>query len=171
MSDVLDPVADEPAPSPQGPVHRRRWLLPVCVAVAFLVGVVGATGTLALTGRLATNHRFTVLVFLDPDITADQQAAIESALSKLDGVDSVKFESSEDAQRKMLDGLKGDPALAQQASTVTMPATFQADFHERTFDCGRLTPVAHLPGIKQVSVHQRPTADRPGATLACGNLL
>ncbi|MEV0273550.1 permease-like cell division protein FtsX [Hamadaea sp. NPDC050747] len=171
MSDSLDQDADESAPNPVASSARRRWVLPVSVVSAFLVGAAAATAVIVLTGRLEPAHRFTVMAILEENVTAEQKAAVQSALSALDGVEEVVFESSEDAQRKMQDGLRGDPALAQQVSTITMPASYQADFHERVFDCGRLTPVAHLLGIREVTVHQRPTADRPGARIACGNLL
>ncbi|NUR48640.1 MAG: hypothetical protein HOV71_10935 [Hamadaea sp.] len=170
MSDSLDHVTDEPAPSPVEPGRRRRWVLPVAVVSAFLVGAAAATAVIALTGRLEPDHRFTVTAILEENVTAEQKAAVQSALSALDGVEEVVFESSEDAQRKMQENLKSDPELARQVSVLTLPASFKADFHERVFNCGRLTPVAHMPGIKEVTVHQRPTIGRPGATVGCGNL-
>src|SRR6266550_3636584 len=99
MSEVPDP-----------PARRPRWILPVVVVAAVLVGAITATTVILISGWLGEpRYRFNVLVFLTVDATADQKTAVQSALPALHPVDGVRFEDRDQAWKKFQADFKDRP--------------------------------------------------------------
>lgn len=159
-------------PAEPAPTRRPRWLVLLSATVAaFLVGAAAATAVIVLAGRYEQPHEFSVLVYLDQDITAEQKASLQAALAALDPDGGVRFESREDALKNAQDLFKDSPDLLSSLDAQSMPESFKLTFSEVVFDCGRLTEARRMAGVHQVKVIQRPENDRPAADIACGNLL
>jgi cell division protein FtsX len=167
-----------PAPSgtaadPQGPDQdrpARRWLALVSVAVvAALLGAAVATGVIVLSGwRAEPSHRFSVLVFLNTDVTAAQRDAVRSRLTALHPVGGVQFEDRAQAWQKFQKNFKDlAPDLANSSRPESMPESFRLVLRARAFDCSVLAPVRALPGIDEIKVVQYPEKGRPGAMIGC----
>ncbi|WP_200210672.1 permease-like cell division protein FtsX [Micromonospora coerulea] len=162
------PPIGTPAAGTEPPTPRPRWrLLLVVAAVAMLVGALAATTVVLVIGR-GDQHQYAVNVFLNKDVTAEQKAAIESALDALEPVESIRFESREQAWQHFKEMFKDSPDMIAQASADAMPESFRLTTKGREFDCARLVPIRRLPGVDEIQVIQRPTKGKPGAAVGCG---
>ena len=138
-------------------------------AIAMLVGVGGTAAVLAVSDRFGPpRHEYRVAVFLDHEITADQKAAVETALARLHPVDGVTFESREQAWAKFQEMFKDRPELINSTKPQDLPESFHLTTTGTEFDCAALAPVRALPGVNEISVVQPAKDGRPGAVIDCG---
>jgi cell division protein FtsX len=169
--DAASPPSGPPqVPDTGPPTGRRRWTVLVMVAaMAMLVGAGVTAAVFVVSDRFGQpRHEFRVTVFLDRDITADQKAAVESALSGLHPVNGVIFESREQAWARFQELFKDRPELINSAKPEHLPESFRLTTAGREFDCPALARVRELPGVDQISV-VRPAKDgQPGAVIECG---
>lgn len=149
------------------PTRPRRGLLLLVAVVAMLVGAVAAT-TVVLVVVRSNQHQYAVNVFLSNEATAEQKAAIESALHGLDPVDGVRLEGREQAWQHFQEMFKDRPDMVAQVSADAMPESFRLTTEGREFDCTRLAPIRGLPGVEEIQVIQRPTGKKAGAVVGCG---
>ncbi len=133
-----------------------------------LVGAGGAV--IAAPALFAPQHEYAVSVFLKLDATAEQKAAVEEALSDVDDVDTVRFESREQAWKEFQEMAKDRQDLLAGGS-ASLPESFRLDIVAAAFDCESLDVLLSLPVVERVIVVQRPEDDEPGAKINCGNLL
>lgn len=133
-----------------------------------LVGAIAATTVIAIAGRNGQpEHRFNVTVFLGKDVTIQQKADVESALSALHPVDGVQFEDREEAWRKFQETFKDRPDLIASSKAEYLPESFRLVATGEVFDCAALASVARLPGVDETVVAQLPAEGRPGAVVKC----
>ncbi|WP_245724961.1 permease-like cell division protein FtsX [Micromonospora citrea] len=132
-----------------------------------LVGALVATTVVLFVVR-GDQHQYAVNVFLSNDATAEQKAAIESALHGLDPVEGIRFEGREQAWQQFRETFKDRPDMIAQVSADAMPESFRLTTEGREFDCTRLAPIRHLPGVDEIQVIQRPTDKKAGAVVGCG---
>lgn len=175
VSESIFPASsDEPLPTdippagtePSAP-RRRRGLLLVVAAAAMLVAALAATAVVLVVNR-GDQHQYAVNVFLTQDVTAEQKAAIESALHALQPVEAIRFETREQAWQHFKEMFRDSPGVIEQASADAMPESFRLTTKGREFDCTRLTPIRRLSGVNEIQVLQQPVKGKPGATVGCG---
>jgi cell division transport system permease protein len=144
-------------------------VLVLAVAVALMLGAGIAATVLLVTGRLGpATHRYHVTVFLSHDVTAEQKAAIGSALGGLHPVDGVRFEDREQAYENFKRIFKDQPDLVSSVKPESLPESYQLWTRGKEFDCAALAPVRSLPGIDEITVIQAPDGkDKPGAQVQC----
>ncbi|MEV0897059.1 hypothetical protein [Actinoplanes sp. NPDC049802] len=122
--------------------RNRRWLLLLTVAaVTLILGAVSATGVMYFSGwRHMPEREFTVAVYMVPDASAEQRAAVREALGGLPAVDGVRLEAYE----------------SLHLTTVG-----------RDFDCAPIPAIRESAGVDRVRVTMRPRGRRVGAVLGC----
>jgi cell division transport system permease protein len=132
-----------------------------------LVGALAATTVFVVLGRPG-EHRYAINVFLTHEVTADQRAAIDSALRTLHPVDGVRFEDREQAWQHFKETFKDQPDLIARSSADAMPESFRLTTKGTEFDCRPLARVKQLAGVDQIQVPQQPANGHPGAVVGCG---
>jgi hypothetical protein len=137
---------------------RRRWLPAVAIAlVAAIIGAGGAVGVLYGTGRLdGPTLQYSVSVYLEHDVTADEKAAIEAALSRFHPSGGVTFESREQAFKNWQEMSKDLPKGLGTVTADTLPESFHFDTKRRWFDCNVVRVVRNLQGVDEIVVAQLP---------------
>ncbi|MFD0597137.1 permease-like cell division protein FtsX [Catellatospora coxensis] len=166
---VDSPSQAEPTYLVEAPPRRRGWVLPVVVAVSVLVGTL--TSVIMFSGWSEPEHRYLVSIYLDRAITAEQQAALQSALAGLDPVEAVRYESREQAFQKFQSQFKDSPELAASITVEEIPALLLADVAAPEFDCAMLRPIRDMAGVDTVVVYRMPGGDGIESLLSCGDLL
>jgi len=178
----LQPAVDQPAGQPAAdggeiaatPVDlaarpaRRRWLPIVAIAlVAAVIGAGATVGVLAGTGRLSRTSQYSVSVYLKHDVTADQKAAIEAALSAFHPSGTVTFESRAEAWKKFQEMTANLPTGPSTVTADAMPESFRLATKGRWFDCDGVRAVRSLPGVDEIAVFQQPVHGYV-AKITCG---
>jgi cell division protein FtsX len=147
------PAEVEPLEKP-----RHGWLTLVVVAVvAMLVGAGVATGGLLVTGRWerVPVHRFGITIFLRSNVTAEQKAAIETALPAFKPSGDITFENRDEAWRRLQEIFKDSPDILRGVKPGSMPESYNLETTGHLFDCTGYRKVIHLPGVDEVVVFQR----------------
>lgn len=169
---MSDP-APSPPPSADGPAavnptKRRQRIVLACVALAsMLVGAVAASAAIVVSGRWQPDNRYRVDVYLKNDVTAEQKATLQSALSGVDSVGGVQYQSREQAWKDYQEGIKGRPDL-NVVRLDEMPESFYLVVSGTSFDCSVLDPLRDLPGMATIIVVQQARDRGPTATVNCG---
>lgn len=159
---------DAPAAVTAEKTARTGRLPLVAVGViSMLAGAAAATGVLLVTGLPGQPvHSFSVNVYLDNEVTADQRAAIEAALPAFDPVGEVKFETREQAWENFQRMTKDYPEVLRDSKMEYMPESFRFETRGRLFDCTGFTKVRHMPGVEKIQVIQHRVSGY-GATITC----
>ena len=124
--------------------------------VAAIIGASVAVGVLYGTGRLGrATSQYNVSVYLRHDVTADQKAAIEAALSEFHPSGGVTFESREEAWKNWQEMSKDLPEDLGTVTADTLPESFRFGTKGRWFDCDGVRAVRDLPGVDEIVVVQR----------------
>jgi cell division transport system permease protein len=144
-------------------------VLVVALGLVLVLGGGIATAVLLVTGRLGpATHRYEVTVYLSHEVTAEQRAAIESALAGLHPIEGVRFESREQAYENFKRIFKDSPDLVDSVKPDTLPESYHLSTRGKEFDCAALAPVRSRPGIDEIMVMQVPDGkDRPAAQVHC----
>ena len=147
---------------------RRRWLLFLAVAAGALVlGSIGSTSALLLSGWRHTPEReFAVAVHLQPDADERQRSAVEKALAQLPA-DGVRLETRQEAYEKLRKKYAQDPSQLEGVEPETMPESLHLTTIGRDFDCGPISGIRKLSGVDRIRVVLRPADGRWGAEVAC----
>jgi cell division protein FtsX len=143
-------------------------VLVAVAAAAMLIGAAIATSVILLfDGDGGPPHRYNVSVFLDHDITDEQQDVVQSALTALDPVDGIRFESREEAWQQFQEMFSDQPDLIASIRPESLPESFRLTTTGESFDCPPLTSVQQLAGVAEIVVVQLPTDGRLGAPVSC----
>lgn len=157
------------APSPAAPpardrsATRRRSIVRVAAAAVFLAGAAAATAVFLLldpdhqpqrqhSAPIFLQDRHDVSVFLELDATAGQRETVASALTALDPVGRIRFESHEEAWADFQELFKDSPELIANTKMEQMPESFRLTTAGEEFDCAALASVRQLPGVDEVVV-------------------
>jgi cell division transport system permease protein len=100
-----------------------------------------------------------VSVFLQKDITPDQQQHLSELLTGMPAVARVQFESQAEAYRRFQDIFKNQKALAQNVSPDALPASFRVKLKHPEEFTSVATRLNGQPGIDKV-VDNRETLKR-----------
>jgi len=171
QSSVDDPSLTDGAPElPTDPpaVRQGRSWVRLCLAVAagLLIGAVAATAVVLVVNRPPENE-YAVTVFLMVNASAEQKAAIESALHGLHPVDGIQFEDHAQAYQHFKELFKDHPDFIARTSANALPESYRLRTRGRVFDCAAVAPVRHLLGVDEIHVIQEPVGGHPGAAVAC----
>jgi hypothetical protein len=128
-------IRDTDAPLPPEPasagisVHRRRWIMATAAATVMIL--VGAA--YAASARSAPQvHRHAITIMLDPDVTADEQAAVEEELKGWNPIVGPEFRGSGAIASMATDMYQDDPETLERAADMALPAM---TVESPTFDC------------------------------------
>jgi cell division protein FtsX len=139
----------------------KQWI--AIAAVAVVAGLAGAGAGAAATLLIANDaprDRYVLTVLLD-DATADQKAAVKSALSDRYPADSVAFEGREQTGQRLRDQFADELGLTEESSEAAESFRVVAS----TFDCDTLKPIEDMPGVGFFTLVEPATDDQPKALL------
>ncbi|WP_433219600.1 permease-like cell division protein FtsX [Dactylosporangium sp. CS-047395] len=135
-----------------------------------LLVVAAATLTACTTSDdFDTKLKPQITVLFTDNATAEQKSAVETKVRALPGVDSVRFESSDEAQAHAQDQLKDDPSLAAAVAGVPLPPSLRFTTKDLTsYDAIRKSTFANdvkqMDGVTDVVI-QCATLDECKKTL------
>lgn len=146
---------------------RRGWMRTAAVAVlAAVIGAGAAIGILMFTDSGRPTLQYNVSVFLEPDATAEQKAAIEAALPTFAPSGAVTFETRDQAWANLQEMAKTVPEILQSATKESLPESFRLKTEGAEFDCAGVRAVRDLPGVSDILVAQLPR-NGYGAKITC----
>lgn len=137
------------------PSTRRRWI--VWAAAGLAAVVAAAIVTFAQTQE--PKNRYAITVWLEQDIDADEKAAVEAMLTRLNPVDGVQFENREQGWATFKEQFKDHPDLIASTGPESIPESFRLVTAADSFDCAILAPVFQVPGVDRINAHQLPAGD------------
>lgn len=145
-----------------------RFLL-AATAAALVVGATVASSVLLLAGyRYLPERRFEVVVYLEPEITVEQRAAVESSFpAGLSSGGTVRFETREEALARLRERWKDQRDRVEGIQLESMSESFRLTSIAREFDCAPIPAIRELPGVERVWVVMRPAQSKYGAELSC----
>lgn len=96
-----------------------------------------------------------ISVFLRPDVTQPQRDAVEAAIRAQPGVDTVDFETSQEAYETYKSLMKDDPAFDPSIKPETMPSSFRfttTDLaaYNRIREGSFTADMEEMPGVSRV---------------------
>jgi cell division protein FtsX len=155
---------------PESPAARPgswpRWVGYAAVIVAaFLCGAVIATAVTLRVVDDRSQDRHIVTVFMNGTATAEQKAAVESALSRLYPTGSVRLEGGKRTLERLREQVEDVDGTTGAGESPEAPESFRVEVAGTSIDCGPLAPVAELTGVRLVTVGRPPAAGRPNALL------
>lgn len=170
LAPVPPSVADITARRPTVERHRRPVVLGLAAAAVIVVAVVGAVVLLNAAGdgddRPAVAPPTTVArpdlaVFMDPDATEAQIAAIAERLHGAAEVVDVVFVDHDGAYGEFQDLYGDDPALIESVTPEMLPTSFRVTLvdHDLTAAQGLITELQESPGVREVQAE--PVLDPP----------
>ncbi|XVV11125.1 permease-like cell division protein FtsX [Actinoplanes sp. CA-131856] len=156
-------------PSPLA--SRRPLLIAVAVLIALLgilAGAAGGVGYLLYEGFEKPDVKaYKVTVWMKPEATEEQKAAIRAQLEQLPNQTGIEFTSSADSFADAKELYKDRPDLLQALTPEKMPQSFRLTAESATFDCGSLPAIRKMPGYSDLQVGRMASKTEPPASIAC----
>lgn len=143
---------------------RGNLLMTVATILTVMVSLtLGGAGLLAQRQVDTASELFysqvEVSIFLVPEVPVDQRASLQGELESNPQVDTVFFESSEQAYENFQELFADDPALLESVGPETLPSSFRVKLVDpEEFDIIE-SQYASYPGVDEVS-DQRDVLDR-----------
>jgi cell division transport system permease protein len=100
-----------------------------------------------------------VAVFLDDDVSGDEQDQLRSELEALPEVASVEYESKEQAYQRFLELFRSSPGFTQNVDPTALPASFRVKLKDPSKYAAVNERFATRPGVVQVR-DERQTVDQ-----------
>ncbi|MGN9913886.1 permease-like cell division protein FtsX [Phytohabitans sp. LJ34] len=169
MSDTPAAAVPPPTPADRSAPRPRRVLLAALAVAALLCGAGLASAVTFLVMRddagpgPAREHE--VRVFLDVDATAEQKAAVESALSSRYPGGTIRVETREQAYQRFKELYKDEPDLVEKVRPDSFPESLLVTTTAKVFDCAGLAAVAEMDGVGSATVWQLAAGERPRAMI------
>ena len=163
MTQTPPPVPPPAEPSPAKP-RRTRWIIGAAAVLLLLAGV-GAYAMRDDPTRISADgptsdqldappRRFYVTIHLEPDVSADNKAAVEEHLRALDPAVRTQFRGVDDLAEQAAENYADNPEMLDRLSETTLPAIMIASYEIPEFDCTTADNVRQTPGVLRVSVEQ-----------------
>lgn len=143
---------------------RGNLLMTVATILTVMVSLtLGGAGLLAQRQVDTASELFysqvEVSIFLVPDVPEDQRASLEGELESNPQVDTVFFESSQQAYENFQELFADDPALLESVGPETLPSSFRVKLVDPEQFGVIESQYATYPGVDEVS-DQRDVLDR-----------
>jgi cell division protein FtsX len=140
----------------------KHWIAIAAVAVvAGLAGASAGTAATLLTAGEAPKDRYVLTVLLDDEATADQKAAVKSALSARYPADSVAFEDREKTGQRLREQFADELGLSEESTEIA--ESFRVVVS--AFECDTLKPIEDMPGVGFFTLVEPATNAQPRALL------
>jgi hypothetical protein len=110
-----------------------------------------------------SQDRHIVTVYLDGTVTAEQKAAVKSALSRLYPTGGVRLEGGKRTLERLREQVEDVDGTTGAGESPELPESFRAEVAGTSTDCGPLVPVAELTGVRLITVGRPPAAGRSHA--------
>lgn len=167
MSDTPAAAVPPPAPAVRSAPWLRWVLLPALAVAALLCGAGAASAVTFLVVRddagAPSARQYEVRVFLDVEATAEQKAAVESALSSRYPAGTIRVETREQAYQRFKELYKDEPDLLEAVRPDSFPESLLVTTTAKVFDCAALAEVERMDGVGSANVWQLAAGERPRA--------
>ncbi|MFI7545224.1 permease-like cell division protein FtsX [Actinoplanes sp. NPDC049599] len=132
---------------------RRRWIVAAAAATAVILvgGGVGIAYALSTESNRPDNL-YAITVMLDPDVTADQQAAVEEELKGWNPTIGPVFRGSGAIASMAADVYQDDPETLERAADMPLPAMIVMTVESPTFNCEPVPALRELPGVQSIMI-------------------
>ena len=135
---------------------RKILALPRVAAVLGVAVLIGLSGCSLVRGDgFDTKEKPEITVFMKQDSTQDQRDAVEAAIRATAGVDTVRYESPEDAYADYKSRTEGTPAFDPSVTAALLPPSFRLTAKDlAAFDKLRTgsfgADMRNMPGVADV---------------------
>ena len=170
---MTEPIVDAVPSTPLPEEPRRRSRLPLLIAAvavaSLLTGSGAAVSAMYLLGwRTPPERDYTVLVFLEHDVTPAQKAAVEGALRRIPDGGEPRYTSKAESLAKMKELLKGDfTDKFGEVSEAAAIESYEVPIRTAEITCNGVTELARMPGVGEAGIAAPMTPTQPAAKILC----
>lgn len=170
---MTDAPTGPPAPFPERPPVAPTTTIPgwVIALVAALGGlVIGGLGGVAagalIVGQVQVERDFEIIVFLEQTITEEQRSTVRTAIDRA-APGEVETRSAQDNFELFKKDNADDPELLAQLRPEAFGESLLYRTHGVDADCGPVTAIREMAGVRDVVVHMPADGDRLEGNLRC----
>ncbi|MFI7546069.1 permease-like cell division protein FtsX [Actinoplanes sp. NPDC049599] len=121
--------------------------------MAIVVTLAGAGAAYAAGTRSdPQNHRHSITIMLDPEITAEQQAAVEEQLRGWNPTVGPEFRDAGAVASMAAEMYQDNPEALERAADVALPAIGVVIVESPAFDCEPVPALRRLPGVQSIMI-------------------